>query len=151
MGRREWGYDRWGRVSPSGYGYSLARFVGDCTTGRQVCRNGRIGGRGGGPVSAGAWWDGERIRRGSVEWNEMGQLENHCYFGLRRAAAHAGLQMLMSLAAQPDQFLAEAGKGVARDRRQGWRASCLSDACHSVWAGRRAAAGFLLGLRSGAF
>ena len=72
---------------------------------------GGSGDRGGGPVPARAWWDGGRIWRGSAEWKEMGQLENHCYFGLRRASAHAGLQMLMSLAAQPDQFLAEAVEG----------------------------------------
>ena len=71
---------------------------------------------------------GGRIRRGSVEWKEMydkrwsvervfsrwkekGQLERHCYFGLRRVSMHAGLQMLMSLAAQLDQFLTEARKG----------------------------------------
>ena len=54
-------------------------------------------------------------KRGSVErvfsrWQEKGQLEHHSYFGLRRVSAHAGLPMLMSLAAQPDQFLTEAGK-----------------------------------------
>jgi len=49
----------------------------------------------------------------------MGQLENHCYSGLRRAAAHTGLQMLMSLAAHPGQFLAEAAtvRGGGNDAR----------------------------------
>ena len=67
---------------------------------------------------------GGAIRRGSPEWKAMygkrwsvervfsrwkkqGRLERHCYFGLRRVSAHARLQMLMSLAAQLDQFLAE--------------------------------------------
>ena len=71
---------------------------------------------------------GGRIRRGSAEWKEMyakrwsvervsnrwkeqGRLERHCYFGLRRVSAHARLQMLMSLAAQLDQALAEAATG----------------------------------------
>ena len=71
---------------------------------------------------------GGRIRRGSPEWNtmyarrwsrertsnrrkEQGRLERHCYFGLQRVSAHARLRMLMSLAAQLDQFLAEARNG----------------------------------------
>ena len=71
---------------------------------------------------------GGRIRRGSPEWNmmyakrwsveqvssrwkEQGRLERHCSFGLRRVSAHARLRMLMSLAAQLDQFLAEARNG----------------------------------------
>ena len=71
---------------------------------------------------------GGRIRRGSAEWKamygkrwsvervfsrwkEQGRLERHCYFGLRRVAAHARLQMLMSLASRLDQVLAEAAMG----------------------------------------
>ena len=71
---------------------------------------------------------GGRIRRGSPEWNtmygkrwiverlssrwkEQGRLERHCYFGMRRVSAHARLRMPMSLAAQLDQFLAEARNG----------------------------------------
>ena len=50
-------------------------------------------------------------RAGVGRWNEKGRLERHCYFGLRRASAHAGLPMLMSLAAHLDQFLTEARKG----------------------------------------
>ena len=50
---------------------------------------------------------GRGIRRGSAEWKEKGRLERHCYFGLRRVSARAGWQMLMSLAAQLDQVLAE--------------------------------------------
>ena len=67
---------------------------------------------------------GGRIRRGS---KEQGRLERHCYFGLRRVSAHARLQMLISLAAQLDQALAEAAMGRAWDSRRGWRASGLSD------------------------
>ena len=50
-------------------------------------------------------------RAGVGRWKEKGQLERRCYFGLRRVSMHAGLQMLMSLAAQLDQFLTEARRG----------------------------------------
>ena len=49
-------------------------------------------------------WSVERV---FSRWKEQGRLERHCYFGLRRVAAHARLQMLMSLATQLDQFLAK--------------------------------------------
>ena len=49
-------------------------------------------------------WSGERV---FSRWKKQGRLERHCYFGLRRVSAHARLQMLMSLAAQLDQFLAK--------------------------------------------
>ena len=50
-------------------------------------------------------------RAGVGRWQEQGRLERRCYFGLRRVSAHAGLPMLMSLATQLDQFLAEARMG----------------------------------------
>ena len=50
-------------------------------------------------------WSVERV---SSRWKEQGGLERHRYFGLRRVSAHAWLLMLMSLAAQLDQALAEA-------------------------------------------
>ena len=50
-------------------------------------------------------------RAGVGRWKEQGRLERRCYFGLRRVSAHAGLQMLMSLAALLDQVLAKARKG----------------------------------------
>ena len=73
---------------------------------------------------------GGGIRRGSAEWKEMdakrwnveqvssrwkeqGRLERHCSFGLQRVSAHARLRMLMSLAAQLDQFLTEARNGCS--------------------------------------
>ena len=49
-------------------------------------------------------WNVEQV---SSRWKEQGRLERHRYFGLRRVSAHARLQMLMSLAAQLDQFLAK--------------------------------------------
>ena len=84
-----------------------------------------------------AWENPEgNIRRGSAEWNamdakrwnvervssrwkEQGRLERHCYFGLRRVSAHARLRMLMSLAAQLDQFLAEARNGRSAGQSAG--------------------------------
>ena len=56
-------------------------------------------------------WSGERVfsRR-----KEQGRLERHCYFDLRRVSAHTRLQMLMSLAAQLGQALAEAADGARR-------------------------------------
>ena len=61
-------------------------------------------------------WKAMYAKRWSVErvfsrWKEKGRLERHCYFGLRRVSAHAGLQMLMSLAAHLNQVLAEVRKG----------------------------------------
>ncbi len=50
-------------------------------------------------------------RAGVGRWKEKGQLERHCYFGLQWVSMHAGLPMLMSLAAQLNQFLSEARKG----------------------------------------
>ena len=53
-------------------------------------------------------WSGEQV---SSRWKEQGRLDRHRYFGLRRVPAHAWLQMLMLLAAQLDQVLAEAATG----------------------------------------
>ena len=65
---------------------------------------------GGGIRRGSAEWKAMDAKRWNVEqvssrWKKQGRLERHCYFGLRRVSAHARLQMLMSLAAQPDQFL----------------------------------------------
>ena len=68
---------------------------------------------------------GERIRRGSPEWDALcykrwsgesvfsrrkdhGRLERHRYFGLRRVSAHTRLPMLLSLAERLIQVKAAA-------------------------------------------